>query len=146
MRACLLVALGLCVVLPACEKTKGESPSKPTTLTWQHREDALAAAVSANKPALLDITAAWCQPCVEYDRVTFVDPAVIKALDGWVVVRLDVTRQDERHRAIQERYQAGSLPAVILFDESGTEAQRFDRFLAPAEFVSELERLATRAK
>jgi len=154
MTRCLAPTLALlCLVGFACEKNENEQENTQKNertgkreLMWVHKEDALKTAAENGKPALLDISAAWCQPCVDYDDVTFADPSVVKALKGWALVRLDVTRQMDRHKDLQERYQAKTLPTLILFDRSGNEIHRITKFLNAAEFKAELASLSIPAK
>lgn len=137
-----LAAAGACAKSPV-EK---EAEKGPKTGVWVHDETAVAAAKEAGKPALVDVAAAWCTPCREFDRVTFADPAVKKALSNRVLVRLDVTRGQPVHKEIQEKYGAKTLPMVVLFDAEGNVEHRFDRFVGPTDFLAELDRLAKSAR
>jgi thiol:disulfide interchange protein DsbD len=41
---------------------------------------------------MIDFYADWCLPCKELDHKTFTDARVQKALEGWVLLKADLTR------------------------------------------------------
>ena len=55
----------------------------------------VAAARKQGKPLLLDFHASWCKNCEVMDRTTFRDPKVRKALESFLVVRVDAERPAE---------------------------------------------------
>src|SRR3546814_3433645 len=64
----------------------------------------LAAAQAAGKPLLLDFYADWCVACKEMEAYTFTDPGVQAALADFVLLKADVTANDEIDQALMQRF------------------------------------------
>jgi thiol:disulfide interchange protein DsbD len=96
-----------------------------------------AALRSAGRPVMLDFYADWCVSCKEMERFTFSDGAVQKKLAGAVLLKADVTANNEADKALLRRFQLFGPPGTIFFDASGREIagsrvigfQSSDRFL-----------------
>lgn len=120
-------------------------PQPASSLRWvPYTEAALAQAKDEHRPALVDIYADWCLPCVEMDQVTFRHPDVIRALESVVTLRVDATREvSPEAQALLERYQVYGVPTLLLFDRAGTERKelRLAGFLAPKEFLERLKQI-----
>jgi len=107
-------------------------------------ERELAAAGSVGRPVMLDFYADWCVSCKELERYTFSDPTVIAELDRFVLLRADVTTNDEQDRElIQGRFGIPGPPAVLFFDAEGRELRgyRIIGFKPAREFADHLRRL-----
>jgi len=80
-----------------------------------------ALANASGKPVLLDFYADWCVSCKEMDRFTFADPSVVSALGGFQLLRVDVTANNDRDRALLKRFHLFGPPGTIFFDGQGRE-------------------------
>ena len=95
---------------------------------------------SANRPVMLDFTAAWCVSCKEMAQQTFVDPAVHARLDKALLLRADVTANSDDERALLKRFHLFGPPGLIFFDAQGHELEsaRVVGFQDPQRFGASL--------
>jgi thiol:disulfide interchange protein DsbD len=77
--------------------------------------DGLAIAERDQKPVLIDMWATWCKNCLTMDKTTLRDPAVIKALEGYVKVKFQAEDPDAPPtRAVMQRLDAVGLPTYVI--------------------------------
>jgi thioredoxin:protein disulfide reductase len=107
---------------------------------------AVAQANAAGQPVLLDFYADWCVACKEMEKYTFTEPAVHDALAGVVLLKADVTANDETDQALLQRYGLIGPPATLFFGRDGQErrAARLIGFESAEAFVARV-REATQA-
>lgn len=92
---------------------------------------------TAGRPVMLDFYADWCVSCKEMERFTFTDAGVQKKLAGALLLKADVTANNDADKALLKRFQLFGPPGTIFFDASGREImgtrvigfQNSDRFL-----------------
>ena len=99
-------------------------------------ESAVAEAGAAGKAVMLEFYADWCVACKELEAFTFSDPLVQRALAGVVVLKADVTANDEQDQALLRRFGLIGPPATLFFGPDGGERRgyRLVGFVAAAEF------------
>jgi thiol:disulfide interchange protein DsbD len=95
---------------------------------------------TAGKPVMLDFYADWCTYCKQMERETFSDPQVIELMNQMVLVKADVTRQDDADKALQEHIGIPAPPAMIFWDAQGNEHRnlRLLGFKGPDDFAQHL--------
>lgn len=95
-------------------------------MRWHKVEsDALAQAKSENKPILVDGWAEWCEACKKMDATTFVNPDVQAELAAhWVLLKLDLTLDNDANTQLTEKYGLQSLPVLTLLPSSGQLANK----------------------
>jgi thiol:disulfide interchange protein DsbD len=88
-------------------------------------ERALAQARAGHRPALLDFYADWCVSCVKMEREVFPDPAVRSATEGMVLMRADITANDDIDRELKDRFGVYGPPTLLFFDAEGNELRAY---------------------
>jgi thiol:disulfide interchange protein DsbD len=112
------------------------TPKKP--LAWRKdREVAIAEARADGRPALIDFSAEWCEPCKKFETDIFSDPAVYTELESrFTPVKFDVTQDSEADQAAKEQWGAPELPTVNLLGADGAERHRFRKLPTRDEFLN----------
>lgn len=104
--------------------------------------DELDAIIKENKgkKILVDFYADWCTACKELDEKTFSDEEVKTAMDPFVLVRVDLTANDDSAKAISQKYHIFGPPAILFFNDKGEqiEASTLIGFKEPKEFLTHL--------
>lgn len=99
-----------------------------------------ALANAKGKPVMLDLYADWCVACKEFEKYTFSDPQVQKALSGTVLLQADVTANNADDKALLKHLQVLGLPTILFFDAQGFEqpAARVTGFMDASAFSEHL--------
>jgi thiol:disulfide interchange protein DsbD len=107
-------------------------------------ESALAEARAAGQPLMLDFTAEWCISCKEMEEYTFPDPQVMSALKPFLLLRADVTDNNDDDKALLQYFQSFGPPTIAFFDASGRSQESFKLvgFVPAEEFAAHAQRLA----
>lgn len=96
------------------------------------------------RPAVVDVFADWCLPCMELDHTTFRDPEVVDRLSAVVTLRVDATGEvSPEGQALLDAHHIYGVPTVLLFDAYGRERAdlRVEGFVTPKAFAKRLEAL-----
>src|SRR5262249_42807637 len=104
-------------------------------------DDAVARAIAAGRPGLIDFEGEWCLPCREMDRTTFRDAAVVRAAAGFATLRVDVTSADDRVNELMARFAVPGVPTYVLLGPDGRERGRLVGFVGPDEMLRAMEPL-----
>lgn len=101
----------------------------------------LAQASSEGKSVMLDLYADWCIACKEFEKYTFPDPKVIKALENTVWMQIDLTDNTPQNLAFQEYFKVLGLPTILFFDDNGYELtqSRVTGFMKADAFAKHVE-------
>jgi len=70
---------------------------------------------------LVDFSADWCTSCREMERYTFTDPAVQATLSTMVLLRANVTQNDEDDQALLKRFGIFGPPTIAFYGADGQE-------------------------
>ncbi|MBO9664355.1 protein-disulfide reductase DsbD [Dokdonella sp.] len=97
----------------------------------------VAAAAQGGRRVMLDFYADWCVSCKEMEKFTFTQPAVQKSLADFVLLKADVTANDEADQALLKRFALFGPPATIFFaDGAERRPLRLIGFESADDFVA----------
>ncbi|NLF54804.1 MAG: protein-disulfide reductase DsbD [Thauera phenolivorans] len=97
---------------------------------------------TTDRPVMLDFYADWCVSCKEMERFTFSDPQVAERMGRMLLLKADVTANDDEHKALLKRFGLFGPPGIIFFDAEGGEREglRVVGFMKAAPFGAVLDR------
>ena len=104
---------------------------------------AIAEASADGQTVMLDLYADWCVACKEFEKYTFSDANVVKALRHSVLMQIDLTDSSDANLAFQERFSVLGLPTIMFFDAQGQElgTARVTGFMRAAPFAQHVNSL-----
>jgi len=62
------------------------------------------AAQAQRRPVLIKFEAQWCAWCKKLDREVFAQPQIIKALEHYVCIKVDVDKQRKYYFSIEQHW------------------------------------------
>ena len=109
------------------------------------REVALAA--SQGKTAMLDFWAEWCVSCKEMEAFTFTDGEVQATLANTVLLKADVTANDEADQALLARFGVFGPPTIIFFGPDGQQRHGYEvvGYMKAADFSAHVRQAFAQA-
>ena len=92
---------------------------------------------------MVDLYAAWCVPCKEFEKYTFSDSAVRDSLSQVQLLQANVTANSASDNVLLQHLQVLGLPTILFFDAQGHEVpgSRITGFLNAADFRAHLQKL-----
>jgi thiol:disulfide interchange protein DsbD len=134
-------ALGVALTVVGAAGTMNWMMTPDRSLPWRHDEAAaFAEARRDGKGVLIDFSATYCKPCGKLETDTFAADGVYEQiLADYVPLKFDVSKGSDLDDERQEKYDAETLPAVILLDASGRELGRVREFVPADDFKDLLE-------
>ena len=92
---------------------------------------------NSSKPVMLDFWASWCVACKELEEITFKDEEVIKKLQGFTLLKADVTINSDEDKALQKMFGVVGPPALIFWDKDKNEVKssKIVGYKNPKEFL-----------
>lgn len=82
---------------------------------------ALKQAKQQNKPVLVDFYANWCISCKEMERIVFTAPQVKSLMSNFILLRADVTANDDQDKALERQFHVIAPPTFLFFAPDGQE-------------------------
>jgi thioredoxin:protein disulfide reductase len=137
-----LVAAGAVITLinPAGRVSAGQTGPQLTFRTIKSVGDlqhAVTDAKAQGKSVMLDFYADWCTSCKEMERFTFSDSTVQSALNGVVLLRADVTANDDDDQALLKHFGIFGPPTIAFYGIDGEERHKYRvvGFMKAADFA-----------
>lgn len=121
------------------------SKNEPNFISVSNLTELENAVKSSSRPVLIDFYATWCASCNELDEITFKDEAVLKKLDNFTLLRVDVTKNSSDDAQIMKKFGLIGPPAILFF-RAGSHMQdelknaRLIGFYPPEKFLAHLEK------
>lgn len=84
-------------------------------------KQALIQAKQQNKPVLVDFYANWCLSCKEMERIVFTAPQVKSLMAHFILLRADVTANDDQDKALERQFHVIAPPTFLFFAPNGQE-------------------------
>lgn len=132
-----VVALGLAVLFIASAFRNRPVETDPR-LEWERDLSiALQLAKEQDKLILMDIYADWCGPCIQMDRETYTNEALLNRLDRYIPLKIDADRDTET--ALE--YGTGSLPTTVVVNAKGALLTMEMGYLSVDQMIRVLDRV-----
>lgn len=96
---------------------------EPVELSFQNYDAQLLEQARKNgQIVFIDFTASWCLPCKELELKTFTDPQIRSTLEGWVLLKADLTQYSSAPvEELKKKYGIMGVPTLIFIGPEGTE-------------------------
>ena len=114
-------------------------------VTWElYTPEKLAAARAADRPVLLNVTAAWCITCLVNEKVALSSPKVASAIAeaGVVTLKADWTRRDPGITALLAEFGRNGVPLYAFYPGRGRSSELLPQILTEADVIAAIGRLA----
>jgi thiol:disulfide interchange protein DsbD len=97
---------------------------------------------ASDRPVMLDFYADWCVSCKEMERFTFSDRQVQERMGQMLLLKANVTENNEADKALIARFSQFGPPGIIFFNKEGKENNdlRVVGFMQAAPFAGILDR------
>ncbi|MDA9093335.1 protein-disulfide reductase DsbD [Methylophilaceae bacterium] len=98
-------------------------------------------ASNKEKPIMLDFYADWCVACLEFEKFTFTDKEVSTLMQQYILLKADVTENNQNDKALMKRFNIFGPPAILFFNSSGDEVKQIRTigFKNPKDFKEILQ-------
>ena len=100
------------------ERSTPESRPEPQ-VGWMEPVDGLALAESEGRPVVVFFQAPWAQASQDMRDGTFEDPAIVRAIEPFVPVLVDMTAEDPHSIALKNEHEVSFVPHVIFLGPNG---------------------------
>src|SRR3989339_128076 len=110
------------ILPPFSTTTPAQSVTTQEKINWvASEEEGLRQARTEGKPAMIDFWASWCAACMEFEKITYADPEVMKELKKFVNIKIDCTNtNDPKIKQLWEKYGIVGLPTIAFINKDGT--------------------------
>ena len=98
-------------------------------------------ASNKEKPIMLDFYADWSVACLEFEKFTFTDKEVSTLMQQYILLKADVTENNQNDKSLMKRFNIFGPPAILFFNNSGDEVKQIRTigFKNPKDFKKILQ-------
>jgi thioredoxin-related protein len=112
--------------------------SSAQKINWHTYEEGSDLARRQNRNMVIYFFADWCTYCVQMEKETFADPAVIDFLNNnAIAVKVDV----DREKRIARQFGVRGLPATFLLLNNGRQVGPLPGFIPPRNYLAMLSKI-----
>ncbi len=133
------------ILPPFPTTTTGQSVTAQEKIDWvTSEEEGLRQAKSSGKVTMIDFYASWCAACMEFEKLTYTDPEVIKESKRFVNIKIDCTNSnDPKIKQLWDKYGVVGLPTIVFVDRDGNvlKDKTITGFINPREFLRIIKNL-----
>ncbi|KAA3643668.1 MAG: protein-disulfide reductase DsbD [Proteobacteria bacterium] len=83
---------------------------------------------NTDKPVYFDFYADWCIECKRMERTTFKDPQIVALSQQFVLLKADVTANDDSDQVLMKHFGVFGPPASLFFDANGAPLTQYNFF------------------
>ena len=120
--------------------TEKESLDK---IQWEHNLDsAFNLASNSNKIIMIDFMAEWCPPCKKMDKETFSNESVIQKLNEFILVRIDIDKQQniaKEYNGNARKYGGIGVPNILFLDREKSIVHRIVGFHNAGQLIAVMD-------
>ena len=105
-------------------------------------ELALNQASDSDKIIMIDFMAQWCPPCKKMDQETFSDQNVIEKLNEFVLLKIDVDKQQDvakKYNGNARKYGGMGIPNILFLDKEKNIVHRIVGFHDADQLISVMD-------
>ncbi len=109
------------ILPPFSTTTSVQSGVAKEKIDWVLSEDdGLKQARASSKVAMIDFYASWCAACMEFEKITYADPQVVRELKNFVNIKIDCTNaNDPKIKQLWDKYKVVGLPTIVFVNKDG---------------------------
>jgi len=110
------------ILPPFSATTPAQSVTTQEKINWVvSEEEGLKQARMEDKVVMIDFWASWCAACMEFEKITYANPEVMKELKKFVNIKIDCTNtNDPKIKQLWEKYGIVGLPTIVFIHKDGT--------------------------
>ncbi|KTD48733.1 thiol:disulfide interchange protein DsbD [Legionella rubrilucens] len=127
------------------QMTTASHAAAPVTLVKNINDVELAVNKARGKPVMIDFYADWCASCKIMENTTFKDPEVTRKLKQFIILKADVTANNQADQLLMKKFGVVAPPTFVFFNPHGRELTNLQLVgeQSPQRFLQQLQQITT---